>query len=202
MPESFTVAERNLIRFEFMFRWGGFRSLSEGIFLHRWVGGPHKGQPKLKKAVQSMLDRGLVGIVDPDQGSAYAQFTMAGLEALQAMAGDRRFLPPDQYGHLLEELEAFFSHPSMATQDTKKRNPRPKTPKTVSKGEAEPPATTGIASEDRRKTAEGAVGKKKGDAPEAATTSTPGPRKAVERGQGVVELPTPPKKGKTPQRPS
>jgi len=106
MPQSFTAKERDLIRVEFMARWGGFRSLSEGIFLHRWASGPHKGKPKLTKAVQSMLERGLVEIVDPQHASAYARFTAAGIEALRAMARNRQSLPPDKYGHLIEELQA------------------------------------------------------------------------------------------------
>jgi hypothetical protein len=105
MPERFTAKERDLIRMEFMARQDWFRSLSEGIFLHRWGSGPHKGKPKLTKAVQSMLDRGLVKIVDPENASAYARFTAAGFDALRAMARDRRYLPPDQYGHLIEELQ-------------------------------------------------------------------------------------------------
>jgi hypothetical protein len=106
MPQSFTAKERDLIRVEFMARWGGFRSLSEGIFLHRWASGPHKGKPKLTKTVQSMLDRGLVEIVDPKHASASARFTAAGIEALRAMARNRQSLPPNKYGHLIEELQA------------------------------------------------------------------------------------------------
>jgi hypothetical protein len=106
MPENFTAAERNLIRTEFMVRWGRAPSLEEGIFLHRWAGGPHKGKPKLKPAVQSMLARGLVEIVDPQGGLPFAQFTAAGLEALRAMASNRTFLPPNKYQHLIEELQA------------------------------------------------------------------------------------------------
>jgi len=106
MPESFTAAERNLIRFEFMMRGGLACPLSEGIFLHRWVGGPHKGKPKLRKVVQSMLDRGLVEIFDLGENAAvYARFTAAGIEALRALARDQRFLPADKYAHLIEELQ-------------------------------------------------------------------------------------------------
>jgi len=55
MPQSFTAKERDLIRVEFMARWGGFRSLSEGIFLHRWASGPHKqGCSLLISIVSSM----------------------------------------------------------------------------------------------------------------------------------------------------
>jgi hypothetical protein len=105
MSERFTAAERDLIRLEFMTRHGGFRSLSDGIFLYRWASGPHKGRPKLRKTIQSMLNRGLVEIVDPENAFPYARFTAAGIEALRAMARDRQSLPPDKYGHLIEELQ-------------------------------------------------------------------------------------------------
>lgn len=105
MPDRFTANERDLIRTEFMARWGQTPSLQDGIRLHRWVTGPHQGQPKLNAPVRSMLARGLVDIVEPDGRLPVARFTAAGLEALRAMARDRRLLPPATYGHLLEELE-------------------------------------------------------------------------------------------------
>ena len=105
MPESFTAKERDFIRLEFMVRWHQPPSIQEGIFLHRWGSGPNKGKPKLRKAVQSMLDRGLVEIVDIEGGLAFAVFTAAGIEALQAMAKNRTFLPPAKYAHLIEELQ-------------------------------------------------------------------------------------------------
>ena len=106
MPESFTAKERDLIRFEFMERGGMAYSLREGIWLHRWMGGPNKNKPKLTKVVQSMLDRGLVEIFDPgEKAIPCARFTAAGIEALRVMARDQRFLPSDKYGHLIEELE-------------------------------------------------------------------------------------------------
>ena len=105
MLESFTAKERDLIRFEYMERGGMAYSLREGIWLNRWKGGPNKGKPKLSKALQSMLDRGLVEIVDPEDGIPCARFTAAGIEALRVLAKNRRLLPPDEYGHLIEELE-------------------------------------------------------------------------------------------------
>ena len=104
MSEAFTAAERNLIRSEFMDRWGEVQSLCQGIWLRRWVAGPNAGKPKIKSVVQSMLDRGLVEIVDPQRGVPTARFTPAGIEALRAMAANRKQLPPKRYGHLIEEL--------------------------------------------------------------------------------------------------
>ena len=123
MPESFTAAERDLIRTEFMVRWGQAPSLSEGIFLHRWAGGPHKGKPKLKAPVQSMLARGLVKIVEPERGLPFARFTAAGIEALRAMARNRTFLPPGRYQHLIEELQA-SELPQKPTQPKRARKPQ------------------------------------------------------------------------------
>jgi hypothetical protein len=105
MSEVFTPTERALIRSEFMDRYGEALSLHDGIWLRRWVAGANAGKPKLKSAVQSLLDHGLVQIVDPGRGIAKARFTLAGIEALRAMAANRQQLPPDQYGHLIEELQ-------------------------------------------------------------------------------------------------
>jgi hypothetical protein len=139
MPESFTAKERDFIRLEFMVRWGGFRSLSEGIYLHRWGGGPQKGQPKPRKAVQSMLDRGLVEIFDPaEKAPAYARFTPAGIEVLRAMAKNRQMLPPDQYGHLIEELQT-FPGPKSRRKPAPKAGPPPEpVPETPRKPQGSP----------------------------------------------------------------
>ena len=104
---SFTAAERHLIRSEFRARSGQTYPLNDGIWLHRWVGGPHRGQPKLSRtAIRTLLERGLIEIVDPPGRLPFARFTRAGLNALRQMARDRRSLPPDQYAHLLAELDA------------------------------------------------------------------------------------------------
>ena len=106
-PERFIAKERDLIRREFMVRWGGTRSLHEGFFLRRWGSGPQRGTPKVGATIRSMLARGLVEIVDPKPGFPFACFTPAGIAALRAMVQHRGMLPPDQYGHLIEELETF-----------------------------------------------------------------------------------------------
>ena len=106
-PTPFTAAERHLIRTEFRARGGQTDPLDDGIWLHRWAGGPLKGQPKLSRtAIRTLLARGLVEIVDPPGRLPFARFTDAGLLALRHMARDRRSLPPDQYAHLLAELDA------------------------------------------------------------------------------------------------
>ena len=105
--EEFTAAERNLIRIAFRDqRWGGTRSIDEGLFLYRWVGGPKKGQPKLNKHVQSLLERGLIEIVEPERGFPFARFTPAGFSALKNMARNKNMLRPDRYQYLRHELWA------------------------------------------------------------------------------------------------
>ena len=104
---SFTAAERHLIRSEFRARSGQTYPLDDGIWLHRWAAGPHQGQPKLNRtAIRTLLERGLIEVVDPPGRLPFARFTRAGLDALRRMAQDRRSLPPDQYAHLLAELDA------------------------------------------------------------------------------------------------
>lgn len=108
-PDSapFTAAERELIRSEFRARGGQTYPLDDGIWLHRWAGGPQKGQPKPgRTAIRTLLERGLVEIVDLPNRLPFARFTDAGLLALRRMARDRRSLPPDRYAHLLAELDA------------------------------------------------------------------------------------------------
>jgi len=105
MPQVFTPAERNLIRSEFIDRWGQFQSLREGIWLRRWAAGPNEGKPKIKSVVQSMIDRGLVEIVDPERGVPTARFTPAGIEALRTMAANPKQLPPENFGHLIQQLQ-------------------------------------------------------------------------------------------------
>ena len=102
-PLTFSPAECELIRREFGMHFGSYPSLSEGTLLRTWRDGPRKGEPKLPLAVQTMLERGLVEI-RPDRLWARAFFTEAGLAALRELATDRRFLPPDRYEHLRQEL--------------------------------------------------------------------------------------------------
>ncbi|HRZ05635.1 MAG TPA: hypothetical protein P5102_05700 [Candidatus Competibacteraceae bacterium] len=103
----FTAAERRLIRTEFRARGGQTDPLHDGIWLHRWAAGPHKGQPTLNRtAIRTLLERGLIEIVDPPGRLPFACFTRAGLDALRQRARDRRSLPPDQYAHRLAELDA------------------------------------------------------------------------------------------------
>jgi hypothetical protein len=103
----FTAAERRPIRSEFRARSGQTDPLDDGLWLHRWAGGPQQGQPKLDRtAIRTLLERGLIEVVDPPGRLPFARFTRAGLDALRRMARDRRSLPPDPYAHRLAELDA------------------------------------------------------------------------------------------------
>ena len=102
-PSPFSTAERALLRYEFLARFGQAPSLADGIWLRTWRGGPQAGQPKIPPAVASMLERGLVALA-PDRIGVRARFTPAGLAALRLLAQDRRALDPAQYAHLRQEL--------------------------------------------------------------------------------------------------
>ena len=50
-PAPFNTAERNVLRREFLIRFGQAPSLADGIWLRVWRGGPQAGQPKIPAAV-------------------------------------------------------------------------------------------------------------------------------------------------------
>jgi hypothetical protein len=100
----FTPQERDLIRLELMPRCGQEPDLANGLFLRTWRAGPQKGQPKIPKAIQSMLDRGLVKIGTNPMGRPAAFFTEAGLEGLRQLLQDRRVMDQERYGYLRREL--------------------------------------------------------------------------------------------------
>src|SRR5215217_7433222 len=95
----FTPQERDLIRLELMPRFGQEPDLANGLFLRTWRAGPQKGQPKIPKAIQSMLDRGLVRIGTNPIGRAAAFFTEVELEGLRLLLQDRRAMDPERFDH-------------------------------------------------------------------------------------------------------
>src|SRR5690348_11552075 len=102
---TFTKQDRDVVRLEYMDRFGSAASIHEGFWLRRWATGPRKGEPKIPPAVQSMIDRGLIRVVDEDRGMPRVLFTDAGFQALIEMADDpRAFRPPERYSHLLGEI--------------------------------------------------------------------------------------------------
>jgi hypothetical protein len=96
-------AERDVVRREFMYRFGGALSINEGFHLKRWGSGSKKGEPKLTAATQGLLDRGLIRIVDEGYWPV-AFFTDKGVRALKRMAMDRRSLDPERHRLLIQEL--------------------------------------------------------------------------------------------------
>ena len=101
----FNKKDRDLIRLEFMDRFGSAVSIHEGFWLRLWATGPNKGQPKIPAAVRSMLDRGLVRVVEDGRRLPRVLFTDGGLRALVEMADDARaFQPRERYSSLLAEI--------------------------------------------------------------------------------------------------
>jgi hypothetical protein len=50
---AFTPKDRELIRMEFMDRFGSAVSIHEGFWIKRWSTGPRKGQPKISPTLGS-----------------------------------------------------------------------------------------------------------------------------------------------------
>ncbi|MBK1660128.1 hypothetical protein [Paracraurococcus ruber] len=105
-PSLFTAAERDLIRREFSQHFGQDPALAEGMFLRCWRTGPLAGQPKIPKAMEGLIARGLVEVssAPPSILGTRAFFTPAGLTALRALLQDRRAMDPKRFGHLRREL--------------------------------------------------------------------------------------------------
>jgi hypothetical protein len=85
-------------------RFGQYPELANGLFLRTWHSGPHKGEPKIPKAIQTMIDRGLIEIRRNLVGRQAVFFTKAGLEALRQLLRDRRAMDPERFAHLRQEL--------------------------------------------------------------------------------------------------
>ena len=104
ISSPFTPPERELIRIEMGMRFGQYPELANGLFLRTWRAGPQKGQPKIPKAIQGMLERGLVEIRTNPMGRQAAFFTETGLVGLRQLMRDRRAMDPERFAHLREEL--------------------------------------------------------------------------------------------------
>src|SRR3954462_12800169 len=108
----FIQQERDLIRLELMPRFGQEPELANGLFLRTWRGGPQKGEPKIPKAMQGMLDRGLLEIRTNPMGRQAAFFTEAGLAALRLLLEDRRAMDPERFDHLRRQDQQGGPHGS------------------------------------------------------------------------------------------
>lgn len=100
---AFSPAERSFIRQELAAAFGVFPSLAQGIRLSVWTTGARRGQPKISPVLAGLIDRGLMDMPAEDLGRR-AYFTQTGLLALKALYEDGRYLDPDRFGHLREEL--------------------------------------------------------------------------------------------------
>lgn len=99
----FTAAERSFIRQELGAAFGVRPSLAKGIRINLWTSGARRGEPKIPPVLAALIERGLIDLPAEDLGQR-AYFTQTGLAALKALYEDGRFLDPDRFGHLREEL--------------------------------------------------------------------------------------------------
>ena len=100
---GFTPREREYIRVALSRFFSTLPSVTEGIQLRRWRGGPQAGQPKLPAVAQGLIARGLMRL-DAEQRLPRLFFTEAGMIALRAMMMDRRFADPEKFAHVRREL--------------------------------------------------------------------------------------------------
>ena len=73
-------------------------SVAEGFLIRTWQGGPHKGEPKLSSAAQSLLDRRLARL-DRSVRLPRLFLTPEGVAALRRMMAD-----PRKFAHIRREL--------------------------------------------------------------------------------------------------
>ena len=85
-------------------RFGQDPDLANGLFLRTWHSGPQEGQPKIPKAIQTMLNRGLVEIRPNPTGRPAAFFTEAGLEGLRQLLRNSRAMDHERFGYLRRQL--------------------------------------------------------------------------------------------------
>jgi hypothetical protein len=100
---SFTALEREYIRQELGLSFGTYPSVAKGFHLRTWKSGPQAGQPRLPKAVESLVARGLME-VRPDRLGPRAYFTHDGMKELRKFASEPKFVDPIRFRHLRVEL--------------------------------------------------------------------------------------------------
>ncbi len=102
-PPAFSPSERTFLRQSLAAAFGHFPRLSAGIALTVWTTGPHRGEAKVPPVLAGLVARGIMDIPAEELGRR-AYFTQTGLGALRALYEDGRYLDPERYGHLAEEL--------------------------------------------------------------------------------------------------
>jgi hypothetical protein len=100
---TFTPAERDYIRRELDMFFSTFPTVAEGFSLKTWRGGPQAGQPKLRPAAKSLLERGLMRL-DTTSRIPRLFFTDQGLNELRVMMADGRLANPQKFAHVRLEL--------------------------------------------------------------------------------------------------
>ena len=103
MIAGFTAAERDYIRSELDMFFSTLPSVAEGFQINTWRGGPNAGKPKIPRAAQGLLDRGLMRL-DLTGRLPMLFFTDAGLDALRTMMADGRLADPKKFAHVRREL--------------------------------------------------------------------------------------------------
>lgn len=100
---TFTAAERDYVRRELDMYFSSYPTVAEGFQLKTWRGGPQAGQPKLRPAAKSLLERGLMRL-DTTSRIPRLFFTDTGMEDLRAMMADARLANREKFAHIRQEL--------------------------------------------------------------------------------------------------
>lgn len=112
---SFSAIEREYIRQELDISFGTYPSVARGFHLRTWKSGPLAGQPRLPKAVENLVARGLM-VVRWDRLGPRAYFTEEGMKELREFASEPKFVDPARFRHLRIEL-GLDTDPDVAQAD-------------------------------------------------------------------------------------
>jgi 2-hydroxychromene-2-carboxylate isomerase len=100
---TFTPGERDYIRRQLDRFFSTLPTVAEGFQLKTWRGGPEAGKPKLPPIAKGLVERGLMRL-DTAKRLPRLFFTETGLAMLRAMMADRRFVDPEKFAHVRQEL--------------------------------------------------------------------------------------------------
>src|SRR5580700_220922 len=98
-----TPGERAYIRRELDMFFSTLPTVADGFQLKTWRGGPEAGKPKLPPTAKGLVERGLMRL-DTAERLPRLFFTETGLAMLRAMMADRRFVDPEKFAHVRQEL--------------------------------------------------------------------------------------------------
>jgi hypothetical protein len=100
---TFTPGERDYIRRQLDRFFSTLPTVADGFQLKTWRGGPEAGKPKLPPTAKGLVERGLMRL-DTEEHLPRLFFTQTGLAMLRAMMADRRFVDPEKFAHVRQEL--------------------------------------------------------------------------------------------------